>query len=90
MADDVVITVRNNGPYHIKGTFRVATQGGRELAVEEGQAWLCRCGHSKTPVSAPEHARKLPRELLESRMLHAVEDGDHLNPLIHPHLDLRS
>ncbi|MDP1282457.1 CDGSH iron-sulfur domain-containing protein, partial [Klebsiella pneumoniae] len=46
MADDVVITVRNNGPYHIKGTFRVAIQGGRELAVEEGQAWLCRCGHS--------------------------------------------
>ena len=46
MAGDVVITVRNNGPYHIKGTFRVATQGGRELSVEEGQAWLSRCGLS--------------------------------------------
>ena len=36
MADDVVITVRNNGPCHIKGSFRIVTQGGRELAVEEG------------------------------------------------------
>lgn len=46
MADDVVITARNNGPYHIKGSFRIVTQGGRELPVEGGQAWLCRCGHS--------------------------------------------
>ena len=46
MADDVVITVRNNGPYHIQGSFRIVTQNGRELPVEEGQAWLCRCGHS--------------------------------------------
>lgn len=38
MADDVVITVRNDGPYHIKGSFRIVTQGGRELPVEEGQA----------------------------------------------------
>lgn len=46
MADDVVITARNNGPYHIKGSFRIVTQGGRELPVEQGQVWLCRCGHS--------------------------------------------
>ncbi|MFP3890317.1 CDGSH iron-sulfur domain-containing protein [uncultured Ralstonia sp.] len=46
MADEVVITPRNNGPYHIKGSFRIVTQGGRELAIEGDQVWLCRCGHS--------------------------------------------
>jgi len=46
MADDVVITVRNNGPCHIKGSFRIVTQGGRELVIEGDQVWLCRCGHS--------------------------------------------
>jgi len=46
MADDVVITARNNGPYHIKGAFRIVTQGGRELTIEGDQVWLCRCGHS--------------------------------------------
>ena len=44
--DGVVITARNNGPYHIKGSFRIVTQGGRELTVEGDQVWLCRCGHS--------------------------------------------
>ena len=58
MADDVVITVRNNGPYHIKGSFRIVTQGGRELPVEEGQAWLCRCGHSANkPFCDGSHAK---------------------------------
>jgi CDGSH-type Zn-finger protein len=46
MADEVVITPRNNGPYQIKGSFRIVTQGGRELAIEGDQVWLCRCGHS--------------------------------------------
>ena len=26
MADDAVVTVRNNGPCHIKGSFRIVTQ----------------------------------------------------------------
>ncbi|CAG2148921.1 CDGSH iron-sulfur domain-containing protein [Ralstonia mannitolilytica] len=46
MADDVVVTVRNNGPCHIKGSFRIVTQNGRELTVAADQVWLCRCGHS--------------------------------------------
>lgn len=44
--DKVIVTARNNGPYHIKGSFRIVTQGGRELAIEGDQVWLCRCGHS--------------------------------------------
>ncbi|BAK74878.1 zinc finger CDGSH-type domain protein [Pseudogulbenkiania sp. NH8B] len=42
-----IITPRNNGPYHIKGEFTIVTQGGREIAVEGDQVWLCRCGHSR-------------------------------------------
>lgn len=42
-----IITPRNDGPYHIKGEFTIVTQGGREIAVERDQVWLCRCGHSK-------------------------------------------
>lgn len=42
-----IITPRNDGPYHIKGEFTIVTQGGREIAVEQDQVWLCRCGHSR-------------------------------------------
>lgn len=45
MADDAVVTVRNNGPCHIKGSW-IVTQNGRELTVAADQVWLCRCGHS--------------------------------------------
>ena len=41
------ITPRNNGPYHINGEFKIVTQGGREIEVDQDQVWLCRCGHSK-------------------------------------------
>jgi len=44
---NTIITPRNDGPYHIQGEFTLVTQGGREIQVEQGQAWLCRCGHSK-------------------------------------------
>lgn len=58
MAEDVVVTVRNNGPYHLKGNFRIATPSGREVAVEEGQAWLCRCGHAlNKPFCDSSHKR---------------------------------
>ncbi|CAJ0799129.1 hypothetical protein LMG7141_03628 [Ralstonia condita] len=58
MANDAVVTIRNDGPYHIKGRFRIVTQGGREFPVEEGQAWLCRCGHSQNkPFCDGSHKR---------------------------------
>jgi CDGSH iron-sulfur domain-containing protein 3 len=41
-----VITPNNNGPYHVKGDFKIVTQGGRPIDVDKDEAWLCRCGHS--------------------------------------------
>ena len=41
-----IITPRNDGPYHVKGEFRIVTQGGTPIDVDKDEAWLCRCGHS--------------------------------------------
>ncbi|HZT83135.1 MAG TPA: CDGSH iron-sulfur domain-containing protein [Gemmataceae bacterium] len=43
---DVIITPKNDGPYYVKGKVKIVTEGGREIAVDEEEAWLCRCGHS--------------------------------------------
>jgi CDGSH-type Zn-finger protein len=43
---DVIITPENDGPYHIKGTFKIMTEGGRQILFEGNEVWLCRCGHS--------------------------------------------
>ena len=42
-----VITVRNDGPYHIKGDFTITSQGGRAIEVKTDEVWLCRCGQSQ-------------------------------------------
>jgi CDGSH-type Zn-finger protein len=41
------IIPRNDGPYHIKGDFKLATQGGKPIEVGKDEVWLCRCGHSQ-------------------------------------------
>ncbi|MGV2290109.1 CDGSH iron-sulfur domain-containing protein [Trinickia sp. YCB016] len=41
-----IITPRNDGPYYIKGEFKIVTQGGKSIDVEKDEVWLCRCGHS--------------------------------------------
>lgn len=41
-----IITPRNDGPYHIKGDFKITTQGGKDIEVTKDEIWLCRCGHS--------------------------------------------
>ncbi len=45
MADQARITPTKNGPYHITGSFEVVMPDGAVLETE-GEAWLCRCGHS--------------------------------------------
>jgi CDGSH-type Zn-finger protein len=44
MADGASITVRNDGPYLVKGV-RVYDQDGKEIPAPESFA-LCRCGQS--------------------------------------------
>lgn len=43
---DVTITPKNDGPYYIKGKVKIVTEGGRAIAVDGDEIWLCRCGHS--------------------------------------------
>ena len=43
---ETTITPQENGPYHVKGDFRIVLSDGTELEGE-GETWLCRCGHSK-------------------------------------------
>lgn len=46
--DEVVITVRPNGPYRVYGPFRLVDADGNEFELPPGE-WvtLCRCGASK-------------------------------------------
>ena len=39
---DVIIQSHNDGPYHVKGAFKIVTDGGREIAVDGDETWLCR------------------------------------------------
>jgi CDGSH-type Zn-finger protein len=43
---DVIITPKNDGPYYVKGKFKIVTEGGREIMFEGDETWLCRCGQS--------------------------------------------
>jgi CDGSH-type Zn-finger protein len=45
---EVVIKVRDNGPYKVTGPVTVIDAEGNRLTVPEGPIALCRCGHSKT------------------------------------------
>ena len=45
--DEVVIQVRENGPYKITGPITIVDAEDREFVLPEGAAVvLCRCGHS--------------------------------------------
>jgi len=46
MADDVIITPTNDGPYWVRGSIALQLPSGKILKTE-GETWLCRCGHSE-------------------------------------------
>ena len=50
MAQEVVITVRPNGPYRIQGPFKLVDADGNEFTLPTDREWvsLCRCGNSAT------------------------------------------
>jgi CDGSH-type Zn-finger protein len=66
---DVIITPNNDGPYHIKGKFKIVTDGGREIAVDDGdETWLCRCGHSASkPFCDGSHKKAAFRNNLDEK-----------------------
>jgi CDGSH-type Zn-finger protein len=49
MPDEVVIKVRDNGPYKVTGPITIVDVDGNAFALPEGDAVvLCRCGLSQT------------------------------------------
>ncbi len=47
MAGEVLIEVRPNGPYLVKGPLTFKDAQGNEQRVDRAWVALCRCGHSK-------------------------------------------
>ena len=45
---DVTITVRENGPYVVRGPIQILDASGNEFRVEREAVALCRCGGSTT------------------------------------------
>ena len=48
MAEQAKITVRDNGPYLVKGPVLILDAEGNEFALERATVALCRCGGSTT------------------------------------------
>ncbi len=48
MSDEVVIKVRDNGPYKVTGPVTVIDVDGNAFDLPDGPVVLCRCGHSQT------------------------------------------
>lgn len=48
MDQDVVIKVRDNGPYKVTGPVTVVDAEGKRFDLPEGPVALCRCGQSQT------------------------------------------
>jgi CDGSH-type Zn-finger protein len=47
MPDEAEITPYRNGPYIVRGPFRLTDQDGREILLNRGTIALCRCGRSR-------------------------------------------
>jgi CDGSH-type Zn-finger protein len=45
--DEVVIKVRDNGPYRVSGPFKLIDATDGEFTLEGEVIALCRCGHSE-------------------------------------------
>lgn len=46
--DELMIKVRENGPYLVRGTFTLTDADGNVYSVEGPNVALCRCGGSQT------------------------------------------
>jgi len=48
MADTTNITIKDSGPYLVKGPFTVVDAEGNEFTIDKEMVPLCRCGASTT------------------------------------------
>ena len=59
-ADEVVIKVRDGGPYKVTGPVRLTDAAGAPLAMPDGPLVLCRCGRSRTKPYCDRSHRTAP------------------------------
>jgi CDGSH-type Zn-finger protein len=58
VSDPVTIKVRDNGPYLVRGPFKLIDVDGNEFELAEETVVLCRCGHSSSkPFCDATHKR---------------------------------
>ncbi len=48
MADSTHMTIKDSGPYLVKGPFTLADAEGNEFTIDKETVALCRCGASTT------------------------------------------
>ena len=48
MADKANITIKDSGPFLVKGPFTLVDAEGNEFTIDKPAVPLCRCGASKT------------------------------------------
>jgi CDGSH-type Zn-finger protein len=46
MEEEVIILVRPNGPYSVRGPVKLVDADGNEFVAPDGRLALCRCGQS--------------------------------------------
>ena len=49
MADTTQITIKDSGPYLVKGPITLLDAEGNEFTIDKPAVPLCRCGASTTP-----------------------------------------
>lgn len=74
MADQTIITPTTNGPYHVRGSFRIVLPSGRELETD-GETWLCRCGGSGNKPFCDGTHKKIGFQAGEPAVASAASDG---------------
>lgn len=58
MAEVTTISLKDNGPILVEGSFKLILSDGTEIPIEGSKAWLCRCGSSsKKPFCDGTHKR---------------------------------
>lgn len=71
--EKATITVRLNGPYLVKGPFRLVDADGNEFRVDRETIALCRCGGSTTKPFCDGTHSKIGFQAAEK----AVREADH-------------
>jgi len=83
MTDDAIITPTDNGPYHVRGRFKIVLPRGQELETDD-ETWLCRCGASQTKPFCDGAHTQIGFAAAEAAVAHAAaghDAGDDFQPV---------